>query len=196
MGYNISMNKRVIIGLAGHPSGGKDTVARYLVSHYGFDHVSTGDSLRKYIRQNRLGNLDRENMNKIVTELRKKLGTDFLVREVLETNTSSRLVLSGLRSSGEAKAIKKAGGSLVAVDASLQARYHRALSRGRIGDDISFESFVKQQNKEDHPSDPNAPSVAAVTSIADDHIDNSTTRKHTFTQTDALMKRLGQKKLK
>jgi dephospho-CoA kinase len=183
------MSKRILIGIAGHPSGGKDTVARYLVSHYGFTHISTGDGLRNYIKLHNLGSLDRENMNVVVTNLRQKFGSDFLVRDVLENNNDIKLVLSGLRSNGEAKAIKKYGGIILAVDASLQTRYKRALSRGRIGDEISFEKFKQEQEIEDNPSDPNAPSVAAVTSVADDHIDNSTTRKHTYAQVDLLMKR-------
>lgn len=187
--------KKIILGLSGHPSGGKDTVADYIVSNYGFEHISTGDSLRSYIEKNNLGSTDRTNMNHIVTDLRKKFGTDFLVREVLETNTSPRLVLSGLRSSGEAKAIKNVGGYIVAVDASMRSRYNRALKRGRIGDNISFEKFSEEQLAEDNPNDPNAPSVAAVTSIADEHIDNSATLEHTFSQTDTIMKRLGIEKI-
>jgi dephospho-CoA kinase len=190
------MSKKIIFGLSGHPSGGKDTVAKYLVAHYGFKHISTGDGLRAYIRQHNLGELDRENMNKVVTELRKKFGNDFLVRDVLDNNSSDRLVLSGLRSSGEAKAIKTAGGILVAVDATMQTRYRRALARGRIGDEISFATFAAEQNKEDSPTNPNAPSVAAVTSIADEHIDNSTTRAHTYAQVNNLMKRLNIKPVK
>ncbi len=184
------MKNRIIIGIAGHPSGGKDTVARYLVKKYGFVHISTSDILRQYIQQHQLGDLSRENMNKVVTKLRQQFGTDFLVRDVLETNTDTKLVLSGLRSSGEAKAIVAEGGILVAVDASLQVRYKRALQRGRIGENISFDEFVKEQQKEDNPSNPNAPSVAAVTSVAQEHIDNSSTRAHTHSQVDALMKRL------
>jgi dephospho-CoA kinase len=184
------MSGKIIFGLSGHPSGGKDTVAKYLVQHYGFVHISTGDSLRAYMRKHNLGSLDRENMNRVVTELRQKFGNDFLVRDVLETNTAPRLVLSGLRSSGEARAVKAAGGYLVAVDASMRTRYKRALARGRIGDEISFETFAEEQNIEDKPTDPNAPSVAAVTSIADESIDNSTTLDHTYAQVDNLMKRL------
>lgn len=184
------MKTRVIIGIAGHPSGGKDTVARYLAEKYGFVHISTSDILRNYITVHKLGDLSRDNMNKVVTKLRKQFGTDFLVRDVLETNSEPKLVLSGLRSSGEAKAISAAGGILVAVDASLKVRYKRALQRGRIGENISFEEFVKEQEKEDNPSNPNAPSVAAVTSVAQEHIDNSSTRAHTYSQVDALMKRL------
>ncbi len=184
------MKKRIIIGIAGHPSGGKDTVARYLVKKYGFVHISTSDILRSYMSEHKLGDLSRENMNKVVTQLRKKFGTDFLVRDVLETNQDAKLVLSGLRSSGEAKAITQAGGIIVAVDASLRVRYKRALKRGRIGENISFEQFVEEQEKEDSPTNPNAPSVASVTSVAQEHIDNSSTRLHTHTQVDALTKRL------
>lgn len=188
------MNK-IVLGLSGHPSGGKDTVAKYLVEKYGFEHISTGDSLRTYMQKNDLGEPDRENMNHIVTDLRQKFGTDFLVRDILETNNSPRLVLSGLRSSGEAKAIKKVGGYIVAVDASMHTRYNRALKRGRIGDNISFEKFAEEQRAEDNPSDPNAPSVAAVSSVADERIDNSTTLEHTYSQTDNIMKRLGVEKI-
>lgn len=184
------MKNRIIIGIAGHPSGGKDTVAYYLVKKYKFVHISTSDILRNYIKEHQLGDLSRENMNMVVTGLREQFGTDFLVRDILETNNDERLVLSGLRSSGEAKAITAVGGILVAVDASLKVRYKRALQRGRIGENISFDEFVKEQEKEDNPTNPNAPSVAAVTSVAQEHIDNSSTRAHTYTQVDSLMKRL------
>lgn len=182
------MSAAIIIGLAGHPSGGKDTVAKYLVDNYQFEHISTGDILRAYIKEHGLGDTDRINMNKVVTKLRKQFGSDFLMRDVLESNQSPRLVLSGLRSSGEAKAIKSAGGYLLAVDANLKTRYQRAIERGRIGDDISFDEFVREQEHEDNPSNPNAPSVASVTSVADEHIDNSTSLSHTYSQIDSFMK--------
>jgi dephospho-CoA kinase len=165
------MKRKIIIGLVGRPSAGKDTVAAYLVEKYGFTHVSTSDMIRYYIRDNNLGELTRENLQKTGKKMRDDNGSDCLVVLSLQ-NPAEKLVVSGLRTVAEVKTLKKAGGQVWEVTAPLEIRYQRALGRGRVGEDISLEKFAEIEHKEDSNPDPNFQNVAAVVALADKQIVN------------------------
>jgi len=90
------MKRETLIGLVGHPSSGKDTVAAHLVEKYDFVHLSSGDMIRAYIQEHELGETDREKMKQVSTMLREQHGSDYIVRMALK-NPAPRLIVSGLR---------------------------------------------------------------------------------------------------
>ena len=181
---------KIIISVAGHPSSGKDTVAEYIAEHYDFFNWSGGDALRKYIRENNLGEPTREKLSELSIKLRKERGPDFLTRIAFETKTP-RLLISGTRTVAEAESIKKHKGILIAVTAPRALRYERARERGRVGDDVSFEQFSAIEEKEASGKDPSAHNVDGVISMADYVIENTGTLLELHAKTDALMQKLG-----
>lgn len=178
----------VILGICGHASGGKDTASDYLASEYGFVHISTSQLIRDYILQNKLGSPTRSLMNKVATKLRKQFGGDYLVRDAIEKNKSAFLVLSGLRSSDEAAAIKESNGFIINVDSSVKTRYQREKARGRIGDKISYSQFLQQEKKEEAPKNVYAPNVSSVIAKADFHVNNELEISNLYTQLDDILR--------
>ncbi len=177
---------RTLIGLVGFGSVGKDTVSRYLVDKFGFTHVSSGDLIRAYMTENKLGEQTRDALQKVINELREKNGGDYLVRIALE-NASPRLVISGLRAIPEVERIKKEGGLIIAVTAPVETRYQWALSRKRATDKITFEEFKAIEVKEMENQNLAAQNIKAVMAMADFTINNSGSRDQLFAEINRIM---------
>ena len=177
----------MIIGVCGTFAAGKDTVAEYIESK-GFTHVSSGDVVRQYIRDNNLGGLDRDNLRHVANSTRAEKGGDFFVRHAIETGPRP-LVISGLRSSEEVAAVKKEGGVIIGVDAPVTRRYNWAKSRGRIDDSITEEKFKEQELAEesDKPTDCQ---ITVVMGMADYDIANDGTLEELYANVDEVLKRL------
>lgn len=177
----------MIIGVCGTFAAGKDVVAEYLASK-GFNHVSSGDVLRRYILDNKLGEIDRDSLRIIANRTRAEKGADFFVRQAI-LSVARPLVISGIRTTGEVEAVKAAGGIMIGVDAPVTRRYNWAKSRGRIGDHITQEKFREQEIAEesDKPTDCQ---ITAVMSMADFDIANDGTLEELYMKVDDVLKRL------
>lgn len=152
---NTSNNTR-IVGLSGMFASGKDTLANYLADTYGYQHISTGDMLREEAMR-RYGSIERPILHRTGTELRQEEGAGALVKHAIALfqaeldagKSYPGVVISGLRSLGEAKAIKEAGGTLVFTDAPIELRYQRMQSRLRDKEThLTFEEFQTQEATE------------------------------------------------
>ncbi|OHA16957.1 MAG: hypothetical protein A3G52_01320 [Candidatus Taylorbacteria bacterium RIFCSPLOWO2_12_FULL_43_20] len=182
------MDNKVIIGLVGHPSSGKDTVAGYLENKYGFSHVSAGDLIRDYMKKNNMGEPERARMREVGNELRRKYGADYLV-ELAVKKDADRLLVSGVRTIAEANKIKEKGGVIVGLRSPIEFRYRLARFRGRAGDG-SFKEFKKLEEKEARSKDTNEQDVEGVMKIADFTIDNDSTLEKLLEKIDGLATKL------
>jgi dephospho-CoA kinase len=182
----------LILGIAGHPSSGKDTVSEYLVRRYGFRHVSLGDIVRFYVAEHNLGEPTRSLLHDVSNRLRGEQGADYLACLALQT-AEPRLAISGLRTIAESTRIQNACGAILGITATLEHRYCRALERGRIGEDISLERFSELEASETANPDPAAQNVAAVLAAADFHLTNDGSREDLYAQIDAVLAALSPK---
>lgn len=181
--------RKILIGLGGQLSSGKDTVSAYLVEKHGFKHISTGDMIRFYIAEHGMGAPERDLMLTVGTTLREEHGADYLVRMALE-NEADKLVVSGIRAITEAQAIKDAGGVIIACTAPIEVRYERLFSRGRDGDNtITLEKFREQEEREMSNTNPEAQNIRAVIAMADTVINNSGTLEDLQKEVDSFCKR-------
>lgn len=177
----------MIIGVVGTFAAGKDAVADYIASK-GFTHVSSGDVVRQYIRDNNLGGLDRDNLRKVANSTRAEKGGDFFIRHALDS-APRPLVISGLRSSIEIEAVKREGGVIIGVDAPVSRRYGWAKSRGRIDDSITEEKF-KQQELAEESDKPTDCQITVVMGMADYDIANDGTLEQLQAKIDDVLKRI------
>lgn len=178
--------ERIIIGLVGHPSCGKDTVAEYLANYYGFTHVSLGDLIREHIKLNNLGDPTREKMLEVGNDLRRKNGPGILSEMAISKNTQ-KLAVSGARSLAEGETLKSAGGKIICITAPLEARYARAQARGRAGENITLEEFKQAEEKELVNPDIHAQNVNAVVAMADYVIENTGTLQDLYKKVDEVL---------
>ncbi len=172
-------SKVPLIGLTGTFAGGKDTLAKYLCSELGYNHISTSDIVRKFSKE-KYGSIERPFLNKTATELRHTRGAGVLAELALHQGEKP-LIVSGIRSLGEAKAIKSLGGIIVFVDAPLEIRYVRMRSRHRDNESqVSLEDFKAREQKEWHTGNTEADyNIPGIKDMADLVIENTDT-KETF----------------
>lgn len=135
-----------LIGISGTFASGKDTVAKFLVQDFGFTHVSSSNIVRK-VAMKKYGSIERPVLAKTATELRYAQGAGALVLEALKAPRP--LVITGIRTLGEAKTLKAAGGTLLFVDAPVELRYERVKSRKRDSEtQLTLDEFKANEAKE------------------------------------------------
>ena len=160
-----------LIGISGPFASGNDTVAEFLVKDFGFTHVSTSNMVRRAALA-KYGSIERPILAKTATELRYENGAGALVTEALKE--SRPLVITGIRSLGEAKALKAAGGTLLFVDAPLEVRYKRVQSRSRDNETfLTLDEFKANEEKELYagPNDEDF-NIRAIGAMADVTVQN------------------------
>jgi dephospho-CoA kinase len=141
-----------IIGVAGTAGAGKDTVADLIARLYNVDNLSTGDVIRSVTRHiYRLPadfNPVRDHLYEVANFLRTEVDPAFTVKICIHQARVLNLkggILSGLRSMGEADAIRAAGGIIVGVDADPKVRYERIYARQRDTEtQKTYDEFLAQ----------------------------------------------------
>ncbi len=178
-----------LLAIVGQPGSGKDTAADYIANRYGFSHISSGDVLREYITNNNMGNLERANLQRVVTKLRAEYGNGVLVDLILrEMDQNSKIVVSGLRHPEEVGLVSKAGGALISIVSSAKRRYKRSIERNRTGDNISFAEFKRLEEVENQGG---SWDIGEVIRMADYSIVNDGGYEDLLANLDGLMQQLG-----
>lgn len=138
--------KYPIIGIAGTLATGKDTVAQHLAEKFGYTHISTGDIVRE-LAMTEHGSIERPVLYETAKAHRESEGAGFLVTRALQHEPP--VVVTGLRSLGEAKALKEGGGILLFIDAPIEVRYERMKSRQRDNETaLTLDGFKQNEAKE------------------------------------------------
>lgn len=144
-----------LFGLAGTAGSGKNTVSDILCEMFDMHHFNTSDYVRAVTRF--VFDLPpdaspiRDQLFEVATvmrELNQASTVQMGIMQAKERNFEVQLI-SGLRTMGEANAIRAAGGLIIGVDADPKIRHERIQSRVR--DDESkrnFEDFLAQDQHE------------------------------------------------
>jgi len=191
------MNKP-IIGVTGTFGSGKDTVADILEKEFNIMHQNTSDVVREKSME-RHGSIERDPyLKETATYYRKEFGGDYFVRECYKRYREAEdryagVVITGIRSLGEARALNELGGVLVQVDAPIEIRYERMVKRQR-GEEgkLTLEGFRESEAKERTGGDDDTSfNIDKIGEMADIKIDNSGTYEEFVTKVHALAKELG-----
>lgn len=163
--------KPELIGIAGSFASGKDTIAHRLEADYGFTHVSTGDMVRTVAMKER-GSIERPVLHEVADQHRHRDGAGVFVEHALEQPRP--LVITGIRSLGEAKALKAAGGVMLFIDAPATVRYERMQARHRdLETELTLEQFEANEQKEWHSGETDADfNLRDIKAMADVVMDN------------------------
>jgi dephospho-CoA kinase len=148
--------KLKVIGVAGTAGAGKDTVAELLCRLFGMQNLSSGDVVRVITRHvyhlPHDYNPVRDQLYEVANYLRNEINPATTVKLcILQAQAMHipRVVLSGLRSMGEAEAIRDAGGIIIGVDADPRIRYERIYARARDAESQkTMEEFLQQDEYE------------------------------------------------
>lgn len=141
-----------LIGLAGAAGSGKDMAAEIICREFGAENLSTGDLIRTITRYiYRLSpdfNPVRDQLFEVATFIRNEIDPATTVKLCILQAKELKIelaLLSGLRTVGEADALKSAGGVIVGIDAEPKIRYERIYSRKRDAEsNKTYEEFLVQ----------------------------------------------------
>ena len=167
----------VIIGITGTLGAGKGTIVEYLVNNKGFEHFSARGLLVEELEKRGLDKI-RDNMVVVANELREKHGSSYVADELFKRALfkGKNAVIESLRAVGEIESLRNKGEFiLLAVDADPKLRYERVLGRMSSTDNVSFEKFLADEEKEMESTDANRQNLKKCIEMADFVIENNGT---------------------
>lgn len=185
----------MIIGITGTNGAGKGEVVRYLVEQKGFVHYSVRDAIVEALAEQGLP-VDRPHMNEMGTALRAQHGPAYFAKLFCDRAHAANIehaVIESIRSPFEADEIHAQGGYVLVVDADTRLRYSRVLERAGATDQVTFEQFCVQQEREMRSEDPSNPAkmdIYAVIERSDATIQNNGTLEELYAATDAALNTL------
>ncbi len=187
------MQNSFIIGITGTLGAGKGTVVEYLTGRKGFSHYPVRDFLQKELARRGLP-VNRDTLTDIANEIRVRHGTAYIVEQLFlqaqQHATSS--VIESIRTPGEVDALRKHKDFyLLAVDADPEKRYQRIRKRNSETDNISYQRFLENEQREMHSDDPNKQNLSACINKADYVMENNDTIEDLNQQTESFLAAIG-----
>ena len=181
----------IIIGITGTLGAGKGTVVDFLVKNKGFKHFSVGDFIKEKVIEKGL-EPNRDNMRIVGNEIRTKFGPDYITQKLFKKakRSHSDSIIESIRNPKEAVFIKNQSGYLFAVDADPKKRYDRIISRGTGKDNVSFEEFKIQEEKEKASTDPNAQNLEECILLSDYKFDNNGKIEHLYEEVEKVLNQI------
>ena len=150
----------MIIGITGTLAAGKSTVAKILVEK-GFKHYSVREFIIKEIEKRGLS-INRDNMLLIANDLRQQNSPSYIAEELykIANTTGGNAVIESLRTPGEIMNLRdKPNFHMLSVDTDPQIRYRRILERRDETDQLNFEKFINDEQREMENIDPAKPNL-------------------------------------
>lgn len=181
-----------IIGITGTLGAGKGTIVDYLTKNCGYIHFSVRNYLIEVIKE-KGQEPNRDSFVKTANELREQNGPSFIIDELYKKalKTNSNCIIESIRTLGEIESLRKKGKFILfAVDADIKLRYSRIVERASETDRISLETFVENEKREMHSTDPNMQNLAACMNIADYSFANNGKIEDLYSHVDDVMKNL------
>lgn len=159
-----------VVGLTGPNAAGKGEVAAHL-RRRGFTCHSLSDVVREEAAAQGLPP-EREHLIRIGNDLRDAGGAGVLAERILPRLTGFAVVDS-IRNPVEVEVLRTLPRFLlVGVDAPVEVRFRRSVSRSRIGDPTTLEEF-KAREIQENSADPNGQQLGATLRLADVILSNS-----------------------
>lgn len=184
---------KIVVGLAGMPGSGKSLVVE-TAQELGYAIVGMGDVIREETAKRGL-ELTPQNVGKVMLQLRKEGGNYVIAQKCIpkiEEQTSTKVLVDGLRSPYEADAFKAhfAKFTLVAVHASPETRFKRLFNRRRSDDPTGWEVFRERDMRE------LSVGVGNVIAMAEQMIVNDNSMEQVKAKVEETLQRIEEKWMK
>jgi dephospho-CoA kinase len=177
----------MIIGITGTLGAGKGTVVEYLKTK-GFKHFSARAFFIEEVQKRGLP-VNRDTITEVANDLRATHGPGYFTEEALRRagGEGGNVVIESIRTVGEAEYLATHGATLWAVDADKRTRYDRIYKRASETDQISFEKFVADEEREWSNTDPTKQNLKGVIALAKVVLTNNGTQEELFAQVEAAL---------
>ena len=181
----------MIIGVTGTNGAGKGTVPEYLVEKHGFTHYSARAFIVEEIERRGLV-VDRTSMNAVANDMRKTHGSSHVIKSLFERaeENGGNAIIESVRALGEARFLKEHGAFVVAVDADRHIRYERITKRASATDQVSFEEFCMQEEREMAQQEEFDMNISGVMQMADYTLTNDGTLEDFHIAIEAMLTEL------
>ena len=159
----------ITIGITGTLGAGKGTIVDYLVKERGFVHFSVRDFITQEIERRGMP-VNRDSMTIVGNDLRKQHSPSYIVEALYKQAQESgkNCIIESVRTPLEVAELRKHSNFyLFAIDADAKVRYERIVIRGSSTDNVSFETFVANEQREMTSDDPNKQNLKACIEQAD-----------------------------
>ena len=181
----------MIIGITGTIGAGKGTVVDYLVKQKGFEHHSVREFLLDEIRKRGLPE-DRTSMRALGNEMRMHHDPAHVIKTLhgRAEEHGKDAVVESVRTVGEAEFLKAAGAVILAIDADKKIRFDRAIARGSSTDNLTFEQFVEEEDREMQSTEHWDMNVFAVMNMADYRIENNGSEEELHAKLEEILTKI------
>lgn len=159
----------ITIGITGTLGAGKGAIVDYLVKEKGFVHFSVRDFITKEIERRGMP-VNRDSMTIVGNDLRKQHSPSYITDELYKQaqETGKNCIIESVRTPLEVSELRKHSNFyLFAIDADAKVRYERIVVRGSSTDNVSFETFIANEQREMTSDDPNKQNLKACIEQAD-----------------------------
>jgi dephospho-CoA kinase len=182
----------MIIGITGTLGAGKGTVVEYL-KEKGLKHYSAREFIVKEVTKRGLEPI-RDNITAVADDLRKKNFPGYIISELLKEAEAhgGNAVIESVRALGEIEVLRKSKEQfyLFAVDAYPRTRYERVIARKASTDNVTFEKFIEDEQKESTGESPWRGNLPGCIKLADFVFQNNGTKEELFVQVENVLKEI------
>jgi len=130
-------------------------------------------------------------MNFVANDLRKTNAPSHIIEQLLKQAEAggTDAIIESIRAIGELDLLKEKAKNfyLFAIDADIKTRYERIVKRGSSTDNVSFEKFVENENKEMDAKEAWNMNIRTCMSRADFLFSNNLTREDLHKQIDEVL---------
>lgn len=142
----------MLVGVVGQIASGKGVLVDYLVKKLGFSSFSLSSIIHDELKKKGVVNFDRTLLQNIGDNLRKKYGSDILVKRALKKIKQTRkkhYVIEGIRNPAEVEYLKKQDNFfLIGIKAKRTLRFNRLLKRKKPWDPKKWSDFIKVDRRD------------------------------------------------
>lgn len=184
----------ITIGITGTLGAGKGTVVDYLINKKGFTHYSARDFIVKEIKKRGLP-INRDTMTEVSNDMRKNNSSAYVIESLYNIAESKghNAVIESIRNPSEVDFLKGRGDfHLLAVDADPKIRYERIYSRGSETDNISFEEFLSNEEREMKSEESHKQNIGSCIGRADYKLMNNNTVEDLQKGVDNVLQEINQ----
>ncbi len=180
----------MILGITGTNGAGKGAVVEYLMGK-GFKHFSASGFITEEIERRGM-TANRDSMRLVANDLRLTKHPAYLFESLFERATvaGGDAVLEAPRAIAEGAFLKEKGVTLIAVDADRKTRYERIARRGSVKDNVTFEEFSEQEDKELAQTEAHDMNIIGVMNMADFTLHNDGSLAELHKQIEAVLTQL------